>query len=126
MIKIAVLVLLIFNMDFINTKPVFEYEFEKPISGDDNTDVLNSNDIKSQVESEVQNVFKNLVKERTSRSTDLDAESKADLTTLNDIRNAVTSIDLGQILVTNAICTTIIPKFSISPLNSAIALVCYS
>ena len=113
-------------MDFINTKPVFEYEFEKPISGDDTTDVLNSNDIKSQVESEVQNVFKNLVKERTSRSTDLDAESKADLTTLNDIRNAVTSIDLGQILVTNAICTTIIPKFSISPLNSAIALVCYS
>ena len=126
MIKIAVLVLLIFNMDFINAKPVFEYEFEKPISGDDNTDVLNSNDIKSQVESEVQNVFKNLAKERTSRSTDLDAESKADLTTLNDIRNAVTSIDLGQILVTNAICTTIIPKFSISPLNSAIALVCYS
>ena len=109
MIKIAVLVLLIFNMDFINAKPVFEYEFEKPISGDDNTDVLNSNDIKSQVESEVQNVFKNLAKERTSRSTDLDAESKADLTTLNDIRNAVTSIDLGQILVTNAICTTIIP-----------------
>ena len=126
MIKIAVLVLLIFNMDFINAKPVFEYEFEKPISGDGTTDVLNSNDIKSQVESEVQNVFKNLVKERTSRSTDLDAESKADLTTLNDIRNAVTSIDLGQILVTNAICTTIIPKFSISPLNSAIALVCYS
>ena len=126
MMKIAVLVLLIFNMDFINAKPVFEYEFEKPISGDGTTDVLNSNDIKSQVESEVQNVFKNLVKERTSRSTDLDAESKADLTTLNDIRNAVTSIDLGQILVTNAICTTIIPKFSISPLNSAIALVCYS
>ena len=124
--KIAVLVLLIFNMDFINAKPVFEYEFEKPISGDDTTDVLNNNDIKSQVESEVQNVFKNLAKERTSRSTNLDAESKADLTTLNDIRNAVTSIDLGQILVTNAICTTIIPKFSISPLNSAIALVCYS
>ena len=124
--KIAVLVLLTFSMDFINAKPVFEYEFEKPISGDGTTDVLNSNDIKSQVESEVQNVFKNLAKERTSRSTDLDAESKADLTTLNDIRNAVTSIDLGQILVTNAICTTIIPKFSISPLNSAIALVCYS
>ena len=126
MMKIAVLVLLTFNMDFINAKPVFEYEFEKPISGDGTTDVLNSNDIKSQVESEVQNVFKNLAKERISRSTDLDAESKADLTTLNDIRNAVTSIDLGQILVTNAICTTIIPKFSISPLNSAIALVCYS
>ena len=126
MIKIAVLVLLILNMDFINAKPVFEYEFEKPISGDDTTDVLNNNDIKSQVESEVQNVFKNLVKERTSRSTDLDAESKADLTTFNDIRKAVTSIDLGQILVTNAICTTIIPKFSISPLNSAVALVCYS
>ena len=126
MMKIAVLVLLIFNMDFINAKPVFEYEFEKPISGDDTTDVLNNNDIKSQVESELQNIFKNLVKERTSRSTDLDAKPKADLTTLNDIRNAVTSIDLGQILVTNAICTTLIPKFSISPLNSAIALVCYS
>ena len=126
MMKIAVLVLLIFNMDFINAKPVFEYEFEKPISGDDTTDVLNNNDIKSQVESELQNIFKNLVKERTSRSTDFDAESKADLTTLNDIRNAVTSIDLGQILVTNAICTTIIPKFPISPLNSAVALVCYS
>ena len=126
MIKIAVLVLLILNMDFINAKPVFEYEFEKPISGDDTTDVLNNNDIKSQVESELQNIFKNLVKERTSRSTDFDAESKADLTTLNDIRNAVTSIDLGQILVTNAICTTIIPKFPISPLNSAVALVCYS
>ena len=124
--KIAVLVLLIFNMDFINAKPVFEYEFEKPISGDDTTDVLNNNDIKSQVESELQNIFKNLVKERTSRSTDLDAKPKADLTTLNDIRNAVTSIDLGQILVTNAICTTIIPKFPISPLNSAVALVCYS
>ena len=126
MMKIAVLILLIFNMDFINAKPVFEYEFEKPISGNDTTDVLNNNDIKSQVESELQNIFKNLVKERTSRSTDFDAESKADLTTLNDIRNAVTSIDLGQILVTNAICTTIIPKFPISPLNSAVALVCYS
>ena len=68
---------------------------------------------------EVESVMKNLVK-------DSDSESRTSLHALNDIRKAVTNFDLGAVLITNSICTTFIPKFPISPLNSAVALVCYS
>ena len=78
--------------------------------------------------------IKNLMKER-ARSLDIPTEPRSiespagprlSLEGLNDIRKAVTAIDLDAVLVTNAICTTIIPKFPIAPLNSADALVCYS
>ena len=142
MIKLA-LVLLIFNLDFMNAKPVFE--ISEKYAGDGGT-VSNYDHVISQVESEVESVMRNLVKEkarsmdsdldsvesqRIRRSVDsnvIDEESKprTSLDALNDIRKAVTTIDLGQVLITNSICTTFIPKFPIAPLNSAIALVCYS
>ena len=143
MIKLA-LVLLIFNLDFMNAKPVFE--ISEKYAGDGGT-VSNYDHVISQVESEVESVMRNLVKEkaremdsdldldseqsRIKRSLDsnaIDEESKprTSLDALNDIRKAVTTIDLGQVLITNSICTTIIPKFPIAPLNSAVALVCYS
>ena len=140
MIKLA-LVLLIFNLDFMNAKPVFE--ISEKYAGDGGT-VSNYDHVISQVESEVESVMRNLVKEkaremdldsvdsqRIRRSLDsnaIDEESKprTSLDALNDIRKAVTTIDLGQVLITNSICTTIIPKFPIAPLNSAVALVCYS
>ena len=118
MIKLA-LVLLIFNLDFINTKPVFEISEKYS----DNGPVLNP--VISEVESEVESAIENLAKER-ARSLYSPAESRLSLEGLNDIRKAVTSIDLQAVLVTNSICTTFIPKFPIAPLNSAIALVCYS
>ena len=140
MIKLA-LVLLIFNLDFMNAKPVFE--ISEKYAGDGGT-VSNYDHVISQLESEVESVMRNLVKEkaremdldsvesqRIRRSVDsnvIDEESKprTSLDALNDIRKAVTTIDLGQVLITNSICTTFIPKFPIAPLNSAIALVCYS
>ena len=140
MIKLA-LVLLIFNLDFMNAKPVFE--ISEKYAGDGGT-VSNYDHVISQLESEVESVMRNLVKEK-AREMDLDTvesqrirrsldsnaineESKprTSLDALNDIRKAVTTIDLGQVLITNSICTTFIPKFPIAPLNSAIALVCYS
>ena len=140
MIKLA-LVLLIFNLDFMNAKPVFE--ISEKYAGDGGT-VSNYDHVISQLESEVESVMRNLVKEkaremdldsvesqRIKRSVDsnvIDEESKprTSLDALNDIRKAVTTIDLGQVLITNSICTNFIPKFPIAPLNSAIALVCYS
>ena len=117
MIKLA-LALLIFNLDFINTKPVFEISEKYSDDGQ----VLNNDPVISEVESAIQN----LVKER-ARSLDAPpAQSRLSLEGLNDIRKAVTTIDLQAVLVTNSICTTFIPKFPIAPLNSAIALVCYS
>ena len=120
MIKLA-LVLLIFNLHFIHTKPV--YEISEKYSKDD--PVLDNDHVISEVQSEVESAIENLVKDR-ARSIDSPAEPRLSLEGLNDIRNAVTSIDLEAVLVTNAICTTFIPKFPIAPLNSAIALVCYS
>lgn len=126
MIKLATLVLLIFNLDFINSNPVSE--ISEKYSEDDPE--LNHDPVISEVESAI----KNLMKER-ARSLDIPTEPRSiespagprlSLEGLNDIRNAVTSIDLEAVLVTNAICTTFIPKFPIAPLNSAIALVCYS
>ena len=117
MIKLAALALLIFNLDFINTKPVFEISEKYSDDGP----VLNNDPVISEVESAIQN----LVKER-ARSLDAPSKSRLSLESLNDIRKAVTTIDLQAVLVTNSICTTFIPKFPIAPLNSAIALVCYS
>ena len=127
MIKLATLVLLIFNLDFINSNPVSE--ISEKYSEDDPE--LNHDPVISEVESAI----KDLMKERARsldyfptepRSIESPAGPRLSLEGLNDIRKAVTAIDLDAVLVTNAICTTIIPKFPIAPLNSAVALVCYS
>ena len=68
MIKLA-LVLLIFNLDFMNAKPVFE--ISEKYAGDGGT-VSNYDHVISQVESEVESVMRNLVKEK-AREMDLDS-----------------------------------------------------
>ena len=103
MIKLATLVLLIFNLDFINSNPVSE--ISEKYSEDDPE--LNHDPVISEVESAI----KNLMKER-ARSLDIPTEPRSiespagprlSLEGLNDIRKAVTAIDLDAVLVTNAI-----------------------
>ena len=123
MIKLA-LVFLIFKLDFISTKPVFD--ISEKYSNNDGAAVLN-NEVKSEVES----AMKNLVKERVRSLDDqldsnLASESRLGLDQFEDIRKAVTNIDLPSINIQNQICTTIIPKFPIAPFHSLLALVCYS
>ena len=131
MIKLAAIlvVLLIFNLDYfvINAEPIFEYE--KP-AGSGVELYNNSSKVESKLSSFISDhgfwpIIKNLVKSKKGRKIDSE-NSRSDLTALNDIRTAFHKIDLGQVLVTTSICTNFIPKFDVSPLNSAIAIVCYA
>ena len=127
MIKLAAIlvVLLIFNLDYfiINAEPIFEYE--KP-AGSGVELYNNSSKVESKLSSFIP-FIKNLVKSKKGRNADIYSEnSRSDLTALNDIRTAFHKIDLGQVLVRTSICTNFIPKFDVSPLNSAIAIVCYA
>ena len=133
MIKLA-LVFLIFNLDYINTKPVLEIS-EK--YSDDGTTVLNNDTIISKVKSKVESAMKNLVNKKarsldpkfdsnSDLNSDLASELRISLDQFEDIRKAVTEIDLPSITVQNQICTTVIPKFPVAPLHSLLALVCYS
>ena len=129
MIKLA-LVFLIFNLDYINTKPVLEIS-EK--YSDDGTTVLNNDTIISEVKSKVESAMKNLVNKKArsldpkfDSNSDLASELRISLDQFEDIRKAVTEIDLPSITVQNQICTTVIPKFPVAPLHSLLALVCYS
>ena len=126
MIKL-VLVFLIFNLDIIKSKPVLEIS-EK--SSDVGTTALNNDTVISEVKYEVESVMKNLVDKRARsldpKDSDLASELRLNLDQFEDIRKAVTEIDLQSILVQNQICTTVIPKFPIAPFHSLLALVCYS
>ena len=129
MIKLA-LVFLIFNLDYINTKPVLEIS-EK--YSNDGTTVLNNDTIISEVKSKVESAMKNLVNKKArsldpkfDSNSDLASELRISLDQFEDIRKAVTEIDLPSITVQNQICTTVIPKFPVAPLHSLLALVCYS
>ena len=126
MIKLAILVVLIFNLDFINAEPMFEYEFEKPFAND--TESIEGY-IFSKLESEVENFIKNLMTEKTSGNTGftgLSSVSRQDPRVFDDIYQAVKNIDLGQILISSSLCSTFIPKFDIAPLMNAVATICYS
>ena len=131
MIKLA-LVFLIFNLDYINTKPVLEIS-EK--YSNDGTTVLDNDTIISEVKSKVESAMKNLVNKKarsldpkfdSNSDSNLASELRISLDQFEDIRKAVTEIDLPSITVQNQICTTVIPKFPVAPLHSLLALVCYS
>ena len=123
MIKLAILVVLIFNLDFINAEPMFEYEFEKPFAN--STESIEGY-IFSKLEYEVENFIKNMMKEKISGKADLSSVSRQDPRVFDDIYQAVKNIDLGAILISSSLCHTFIPKFDIAPLMNAVATICYS
>ena len=123
MIKLAILVVLIFNLDFINAEPMFEYEFEKPFA---NGTAEIEGYIFSKLESEVENFIKNMMKEKTSGNADFDSVSRQDPRVFDDIYQTIKTVDLGAILILTSICSTFIPKFDIAPLMNAVATICYS